>query len=167
MAYQLPDGRIIALDRAFTLGDVQYPANWLRLATPEERAAIGITEVPDPQPYDQRFYWGVGNPRDHAQLQEQWVAQVKQTAFTLLAPTDWYVVRHSETGAAMPQSVLDRRAEIRQYSKDKEATIMATVDTDELAAYLTSAAFAAWEVLPEPEVVDSGEDTIIVSGGIV
>lgn len=27
-----------------------YPANWLRLTSMEEKAAIGITEVPDPEP---------------------------------------------------------------------------------------------------------------------
>lgn len=53
----------LALDVAFTTGEIQYPANWLRLASPEERAAIGITEVADPEPYDQRFYWGPGNPK--------------------------------------------------------------------------------------------------------
>lgn len=53
----------LALDVAFTHGDIQYPANWLRLASPAERAAIGITEAADPEPYDQRFYWGPGNPK--------------------------------------------------------------------------------------------------------
>lgn len=27
-----------------------YPANWLRLTTLEEKQAIGIVEVPDPEP---------------------------------------------------------------------------------------------------------------------
>ena len=27
-----------------------YPANWLRLTTLEEKQAIGIIEVPDPEP---------------------------------------------------------------------------------------------------------------------
>lgn len=53
----------LALDTAFTHNEIQYPANWLRLATPEERAAIGITEVSDPESYDDRFYWGVDNPK--------------------------------------------------------------------------------------------------------
>lgn len=57
------DDKPLALDVAFTHGDIQYPANWLRLASPAERAAIGITEAADPEPYDQRFYWGPGNPK--------------------------------------------------------------------------------------------------------
>ena len=54
----------LALDTAFSTEDgTQYPSNWLRLASPEERAAIGITEVPDAPSYDDRFYWGVDNPK--------------------------------------------------------------------------------------------------------
>jgi hypothetical protein len=60
----LLDGNPLSPDRAFTTADgTQYPANWLRRASPEERAAIGITEAPEPEPYDQRFYWGPGNPK--------------------------------------------------------------------------------------------------------
>lgn len=58
------DNKPLGLDTAFTTEDgTQYPANWLRLASPEERAAIGITEVADEQTYDDRFYWGVNNPK--------------------------------------------------------------------------------------------------------
>ena len=49
--------------RAFTHGSIQYPANWFRLASAEERAALGIEEVSDPTPVDQRFYWGADNPK--------------------------------------------------------------------------------------------------------
>jgi hypothetical protein len=57
------DNKPLALDVPFTHGGISYPANWLRLASAEERAAIGITEVADAASYDDRFYWGVGNPK--------------------------------------------------------------------------------------------------------
>jgi hypothetical protein len=57
------DNKPLALDVPFTHNEISYPANWLRLASPEERAAIGITEVSDLESYDERFYWGVGNPK--------------------------------------------------------------------------------------------------------
>jgi len=54
----------ISLDVEFTTPDgTRYPANWIRLASPAERAVIGITEAPDPEVYDQRFYWGPNNPK--------------------------------------------------------------------------------------------------------
>lgn len=144
------DGKPLSPDRAFTHAGIQYPANWLRLSSPEEREAIGITEEPDPIPVDQRFYWDTGIPKDHAQLVEQWVGQIKQTAGSLLSQTDWYITRASETGVAAPQSVLDRRAEIRTLSNDKEAFLTATTTTDELAAYVTGPDFNIWETPVQP-----------------
>ena len=152
------DGKTLQYDRAFSHEGISYPANWLRLTTLEEKQAIGIVEVPDqPQAvWDQRFYWGVDNPKDHAGLVDLWVSNVKQTAGSLLAPSDWYVTRNAENGSAIPQAVLDRRAEIRTYSNIKEAAIEATTSTDELAAYVTSAAFSEWE---PPVVVEDPADT--------
>jgi hypothetical protein len=44
------DGKPLSPDVAFTdpATGVQYPANWLRLSTLEEKEAIGITEQADP-----------------------------------------------------------------------------------------------------------------------
>jgi hypothetical protein len=53
----------LALDMPFVHNEISYPANWLRLASTEEREAIGIFEVDDPAFYDDRFYWGVDNPK--------------------------------------------------------------------------------------------------------
>jgi len=45
----LLNGKPLALDVPFeTPNGTQYPANWLRLASPEDRKDIGFTEVPDP-----------------------------------------------------------------------------------------------------------------------
>jgi len=150
----------LAPDRAFKTDDgTQYPANWLRLATPEQRAAIGITEAAPEPTYDQRFYWGPDLPKDHAQLVEQWVGQTKQTANSLLAPTDWYITRASETGVAAPQSVLDRRSALRTLSNEKEAFLAATATTQELAAYVTSQAYTTWEDTPVIEIGVTSEAT--------
>lgn len=164
----LLDGKPLSPDVAFTdIHGIQRPANFLRLATPEEREEAGVTEVPDPPaPPDQRFYWGVdadGNPipKDHTQLVDQWCDQTRTTAGTLLQPTDWMVIREADNGAAMPQDVKDRREEIRQLSGVKVAAIKATTTTEELATYLTSAEYSQWEPQPEPPI----EDTVAFSGG--
>ena len=47
----------LPLDRAFTLGDIQYPSNWLRLATEADKAALGITWEAEATRADDRFYW--------------------------------------------------------------------------------------------------------------
>ena len=146
------NGKPLSPDVAFTTGGISYPANWLRLASPEERAAIGITEEPDTAPYDQRFYWGPDLPKDHTQLVEQWVSQTRTTANTLLVPTDWMVIRESDNGVLVPDEVKARRQEIRDFSGTKVAAIEATTTTDELAAYITSSDYSTWDAAPaEPE----------------
>jgi len=150
----LLNDRPLSPDSAFVTPDgTQYPANFLRLSSPEERAAIGITEQPEPAWYDQHFYWSPNLPKDHQQLVEQWVAQTKQTAGAMLADTGWFIERLNDpsSGKPVPQAVLDRRAEIRSLSNTKEDTIVATATTAELAAYITSPAYSSWSA-PEPNV---------------
>lgn len=59
----LLNGQTLQIDTPFQVDGTSYPANWLRLTTLEEKQAIGITEVADPVPYDDRFYWSVDNPK--------------------------------------------------------------------------------------------------------
>ena len=183
------DSKPLSYDKAFSHAGVSYPANWLRLSTWEEKQRIGITEVPDPAPqsWDQRFYWGVDNPKDHAQLQQLWVGKTKEIAGSLLNQFDWYVVRQAETGKAIPQEVLDYRAAVRTQSDNREIMINGTADTDALAAVITTdfggmfpwprGPFDPEPVADEPEATpepvfsggtilgDAGEDTVIFSGG--
>jgi hypothetical protein len=138
----------------------QLPGQLAPPFVPEEREAIGITEEPDPIQRTTSVSTGAtGIPKDHAQLVEQWVGQVKQTAGSLLSQTDWYITRASETGLAAPQSVLTRRTEVRALSNQKEAFLEATATTDELAAYVTGPEFNVWETASP--VVD---ETIVVDG---
>ena len=59
------NGRTLNPDEGFQHEGTSYPQNWLRLTSLEEKQAIGIVETPDVVApwYDQRFYWGVDNPK--------------------------------------------------------------------------------------------------------
>jgi hypothetical protein len=145
----LLNGKPLSPDVAFTTGGIQYPANFLRLSTLEEKEAIGITEVPDPPTWDQRFYWGYTEdgeliPKDHTQLVEQWVAQTRTTAGTLLAPTDWVIIREADNGKAADPALKQLREDIRLATGQKNAAIAATTDTAELAAYITGSEYPVW-----------------------
>jgi len=162
----LLDGRPLSPDVAFTdVNGIQHPANWLRLASPEERAAAGITEVPDPAPYDQRFYWGPGLPKDHTQLVEQWTQQTRTTANTLLAPTDWIIIREADNGKAADPLLKTWREDIRLATGVKVTAIRDTADTDELAAYITGPDYPVWPAdpyAPQPPAPE-GDDTVFFS----
>ena len=138
------DGKPLSPDNAFTHDGIQYPANWLRLATPEEREAIGIAEVPDPPYYDQRFYWGPDLPKDHDQLVEQWTTQTRTTAGTLLTPTDWMVIREADNGTLIDPDIKGLREDIRLAAGTKITAITDTTTTDELAAYITGPGYSVW-----------------------
>ena len=163
MAFLL-NGEPLAIDTPFKTPDgTQYPANFLRLSTLEEKEAIGITEVPDPEPYDQRFYWGYdveGHliPKDHAQLVEQWVAQTRTTANSLLQPTDWIIIREADNGKAADSVLKTWREEIRLAAGSKVYEIGQTTDTDALAAYITGADYPAWPVDPYAPVPVAEEE---------
>lgn len=121
----LLDGKPLAVDSPFTANDIQYPANWLRLASAEEKASIGISEVPDPQPYDDRFYWGPNNPKDLDQLKATLISQVKAAAGSLISQSDWKVTRLVETSIPVDEDTLAYRAAVREKSNELEASINA------------------------------------------
>jgi len=134
----LLNGTPLQLDVPFTHDDIQYPANWLRLSTPEEKAVIGITEVAEPERYDDRFYWGVGNPKDLDGLKAQWISQVNQTAYSLLVQTDWMVVRKAETNVDVPTETLTYRAAVRTAVVTNRTAIINASDVPALVSVATN-----------------------------
>jgi len=117
-----------------------YPANWLNQSTEEEKAAIGVIWVADPIKLDDRFYWN-GNPTSPKALEDkeetdsegnksttrglksQFISQIKQTAGSLLAQTDWYVIRKAERSIDIPSKVVTERAKIVAEADRLEAAI--------------------------------------------
>lgn len=142
----LLNGSPLALDIPFTANDIQYPANWLRLASPEERAAIGITEAPEPEYYDGMFYWGVGNPKDLTQLKTQWISQTNASANAMLVTSDWMVVRKAETGVNIPANWSTYRAAVRTCASTATASISTCADVTALISVINS---IAWPETPE------------------
>ena len=151
MAFKL-DGKPLAVDVAFTHNDIQYPANWLRLTTKEEKEAIGITEVADDPVYDSRFYWGDGTAKalddvnekdeDGNLLKDENGNQVvtlgvksvlkeqeKATAGSLLAKYDWYVIRKAEASKAIPTAIKTYRTAVRTACATRETEIDNCADT--------------------------------------
>ena len=165
------NGKTLRVGRAFTVGDTQYPANWLQLSTEAEKTAIGITWEDDPVRHDDRYYWNgdINNPKaleDKEEVDEDGnplyvqvldntdpdnpvmvdsderlvtrglkynhTQQVKQTANTLLNPTDWYYVRNVEVGTEVPANVVSYRAAVRAECDRLEAAIVAVTTVEDL-----------------------------------
>ena len=149
----LLNGTPLGIDSPFTYNDTQYPSNWLRLASQAERAAIGITEVADAPWYDDRYYWGVDNPKQleditvtpedgepyvQKGLKSNHLAQTKTTANQLLSATDWMVIRKAERDVAIPAATVTYRAAVLTECDRLLAAIAAAADVPALMAVSAS-----------------------------
>jgi hypothetical protein len=166
------NGSHLAQGTAFTVNDIQYPANWLNLTTLEEKLAIGITEVAEVARADDRFYWDgdITNPKaledkeesdengnplyvkvlgtvdgqpamvDSTKrlitkgLKSNCIAQVKTTAGSILAQTDWMVTRKVERNVDIPADVVAYRASVVAKADELETAIGAVTTVAQLAA---------------------------------
>lgn len=125
----------------------------------------GALEVVEGEQKDQRFYWvtfshyevsnGVvtrtytNTPKaledvtnEDASvtqgLKSQWIAQGKVAANSLLAATDWMVIRKAERNVDIPADVVAERAKIISDCTAKEAAIIAATSIDELVQALST-----------------------------
>ena len=158
MPYML-DGRRLRVGRPFNTATASYSQLWATALSEEEKTAIGITYVADPEPFDSKYYWSAGNPRqldngtdDEGNptygIRPGIVQQQKDTAASLLAQTDWYVTRKSETDTAIPSNVSTYRTAVRTVCGTREA---------EIAAVSTTAALEALMKAPDKITNDAGE----------
>jgi hypothetical protein len=164
--------RTIQLDTPFTHNYIQYPANWIRLASEEDKSAIGLVWEADAVRADDRFYWdgNINNPKaledklevdqdgnpmyvkvlgtvngkpamvDSAErlvtkgLKSNFIAKVKTTAGSILAQTDWMVIRKAERNVDIPSSVATYRASVVAKADELETAISAVTTVEQLIA---------------------------------
>lgn len=172
--YKLPGGKLVSDDMAFTWDEIQYPSNWIKLSTQEQRDAIGLEgPLPAPPWYDQQFYWGYDDegkliPKDHAELVTLYCGYCRMNANALLRDTDWMVIREADNGVEVPLEVKAYRQIVREKCGDKVVAIEATTTTDELAAYITGPDYPVWfQVSTQDDDVIALPDDAIASGGII
>lgn len=165
--------KTIQLDTPFTHNDIQYPANWIRLASEADKSAIGLVWEVDAVRADDRFYWdgNINNPKaledklevdqdgnpmyvkvldktdpqnpvmvDSTErlvtkgLKSNFISQVKATAGSILAQTDWMVIRKAERNVDIPTSVATYRASVVAKATELETSISAVTTIEELIA---------------------------------
>ena len=129
------NGTPISIDNEYVAPDgTQYP----HLRDPSIRQQLGIVEVADVAWYDQRFYWGVDNPKDLTQLKSDWVKQVKQTAGSLLAQSDWMVIRKAERNIDIPAATVESRTFVVAEANRLETAINAAANVEALITVVSN-----------------------------
>jgi hypothetical protein len=86
-----------------------------RTYTNTPKALEDVTETPE----------GATEPVTTKGLKSQWIAQNKANANSLLASTDWMVIRKAERDVAIPSDVVTERAKIIADCTAKEVAITA------------------------------------------
>jgi hypothetical protein len=71
-------------------------------------------------------------------LKSNWIAQVKATAGTMLAGSDWMVIRKAERDVAIPADVVAARAAIVAEANRLETAIAACADVSALIEVVSS-----------------------------
>ena len=149
MFYCTTDGQYIQEGTQFVIDGITYPPQWLNQSTPEQKTELGLEEVvATNSPYNPVYYWTgevleeatltyTGTAKDLVDIQKQAVAQVNQTAYALLLPTDYVEARNLRN----PDYKLDWmlwRDSIRATAKTYINAINATTDVDGVASIMSS-----------------------------
>jgi len=136
---------------------ITHPRNW-HIWSPSDKAAAGLTEVIPDSPPDSRLYnWSMdgdgkitstakaladaGSGDDLVKgVKSSLKDEVKSQQGSLLAQTDWAVVRKSEKTTAIPSAISTWRDAIRAKATAMESAIDGAADTAAVAAL-----FLAWD----------------------
>jgi hypothetical protein len=148
MFYSLTDGQYIQEGQAFTINDVQYPSNWLNLSTPEEKLAIGLEEViATNSPASDVYYWVssildkatltyTNTPKDLTSVKSGALSTINSTAYTILQPSDWMVVKATETSTPINPDWNTYRANVRSTADQTRTAVTAAQDVDAVATIM-------------------------------
>ena len=106
------EGNRLRLDRPFNHKGLQYPKEWLRLSSQEQRDELGILELPDNTPKE-----------EYEDRKAKLMKRERDEVHRILSETDWYIVRHVETGIEVPPGILAYRLRVREVHQANERSI--------------------------------------------
>ena len=115
------DGKKLKLDRPFTHKGLQYPKEWLRCSTPDQKKELGIIEVPNNTPAEQ---WDM----DKERVRKRLIEKMRKEAKNILSDTDWMVIRELETGEKIPPEVSVFRQFVRELCSQHIESLKVSAD---------------------------------------
>lgn len=135
----------IKTPRALTVNGIQHPANIFRAWTKPELLAIGIAPARVETP-DSRYYntgaesytftdgeWVISYAtaeKDVADLKKELIEKIRANVGSVLAPSDWRVIREADGGTAMSDNWKTYRNEVRAHGNSLESGVEAFASVD-------------------------------------
>ena len=165
---------------------MQYPRNWISLATDSERAAIGLIEVTYSGSYgDSEYYTNADSSpvydasagtvvitksktaKDLTTLKANKTQSIEDSANSSMSGTDWYVTRKSETSTAIPSTVTAYRTAVRLVCNSTKTALGNASDLAGVIAIYTSGDGVDSEISVDgssTSVVNTTSNTITKNG---
>ena len=130
----------IKTPRALTVDGIQHPSNIFRTWTKPELLSIGIAPARVETP-DSRYYntgaesytftdgeWVISyetTEKDVADLKKELISKIRANVGSVLAPSDWRVIREADGGIAMSDEWKTYRNEVRAHGNSLESGVEA------------------------------------------
>jgi len=130
----------IKTPRALTVDGIQHPSNIFRVWTKPELLAIGIAPARVETP-DSRYYntgavsytftdgeWVISyatTEKDVAELKKELIEKIRANVGSVLAPSDWMVIRAADGGTTMTEAWTTYRNEVRAHGNSLESGVEA------------------------------------------
>ena len=170
--------RIFKVPTAFkhpTTG-IQYPRNWLNLASDSEKASVGFIEVTYSGSHKDSEYYNnaesapvydaskgtvvitkSSTAKNLADLKTSKKEGANTNAYALLQSTDWYVVRKEEITTAIPSKITAYRTAVRLVCNSLKTAIDNASDVDAVGALYNYAD----GIDPETLTVDGSQTSVV------
>ena len=155
---------------------IQYPRNWITLASDSEKAAIGLIEVTYTGSHKDNEYYTNGESapvydaskgtvvitksstaRNLADLKISKKEAASSNAYSSILPTDWYIVRKSENSTAIPAKISAFRTAVRLVCNSLCTAIDSASDVDAVAALY----YNADGIDPTTFTVDGSQTSVV------
>jgi hypothetical protein len=154
---------------------IQYPRNWITLATDSEKAAIGLIEITFSGSYGDSNYYinSESSPvydadagtvvitksktaRDLTTLKTDKTLDIEKSANSTMSGTDWYVIRKAEASTSIPSTVTAYRTACKLVCNSTKTAIGNASDLAGLIAIYTSG-----DGISDPISVDGSSTSVV------
>jgi hypothetical protein len=154
---------------------IQYPRNWITLATDSEKAAIGLIEITFSGSYGDSNYYtnSESSPvydadagtvvitksktaRNLTELKTEKTLDIESSTNSTMSGTDWYIIRKAEASTSIPSTVTAYRTACKLVCNSTKTAIGNASDLAGLIAIYTSG-----DGISDPISVDGSSTSVV------
>ena len=174
MPWKTSDGTYLKEGRGWKDSNgIKHPSNWMIWSEDYKKNTMNLTWEEPLGPFDNFYYYGWNSdgdallPKPVADLKLKLVLQAKETSASMLASSDWYVIRKTETDVAVPAEITAYRTAVRTNYGSLKTAINDASDIAGLQSIYETTAGADKEAkeidATKSSVVSTSDNTITIA----